>query len=127
MLQKTAPHHAALPPWDILVPGSAAGRLVLAEHLYDLADSAHEHCVVLLKKAEGDEEIPTDVAGIIIAHEIPHLSHLGVRARQKGVVFVACEEPELFHKLIAHVNEFVQLQATAEEVSAEFSHVPVNI
>lgn len=124
LLQKAIRHEAELPPWDILVPGTAEGRLVLADLIYDISDTEHEQLIVLLKKAEGDEEIPSGVAGIVLAHEIPHLSHLGVRARQKGVVFVVCEDTEQFHKLTRHVNEFTVLKANAEGVSAEYSKTP---
>jgi hypothetical protein len=31
--------------------------------------------------AEGDEDIPPCVAGVVLGHELPLLSHLGVRAR----------------------------------------------
>ena len=78
-----------LPAWDVVVSGQARGRIVTAARL---AENFSEPVLVLLKQAEGDEEIPTGVAGLVLAQDLPHLSHLGVRARQAGVVLVVCEE-----------------------------------
>ena len=86
----------ALPAWDVVVSGRATGRVEIAESLDGLDRDLAEPVLVTLKNAEGDEEIPNGVAGIVLAHDLPHLSHLGVRARQAGVVFVACEEAANF-------------------------------
>ena len=72
--------------------------------------------LALLKNAEGDEEIPHGIAGIVLAHDLPHLSHLGVRARQAGVVLVACEEAAKFDELARQQGQLVSLAATAEIV-----------
>lgn len=44
--------------------------------------------VLLVRRAEGDEEVGPlgpRLAGVILLQELPHLSHLGVRARQEKV------------------------------------------
>ena len=105
-----------LPAWDILVPGKAVGRLSMVSSLEEIVHAPGEPLVVLARNAAGDEEIPANVAGIILAQEMPHLSHLGVRARQAGVVFVACEEPGEFERLHQLDNELVTLVATPEKV-----------
>src|SRR5262249_37002190 len=81
-----------LPPWDVLVPGNVAGRATTIDTLDTWNGETREPVVALLESAVGDEEIPKNVAGILLAHELPHLSHLAVRARQGRVVLVACEE-----------------------------------
>jgi phosphoglucan,water dikinase len=103
------------PSWDVLVTGQATGRFTPATTLGELSPAA-EPLVVLLAQAEGDEEIPADVAGIILAHELPHLSHLGVRARQAGVTFVSCEESALTEDLRRYAGQWVLLQATPEGI-----------
>src|SRR5262249_33110983 len=72
--------------------------------------------IALLNHAEGDEEIPNGVAGIVLAHEIPHLSHLGVRARQAGVTFAVTEEPETFEQLSSLHDQTLELSVTPEKV-----------
>jgi len=62
---------AALPPWDILVPGRARGRLVAAPNLSAITTLSDEEMLVLLDKAEGYETVPPGVAGIILAHDLP--------------------------------------------------------
>ncbi|MCK5341493.1 MAG: hypothetical protein KAJ60_10480, partial [Desulfobulbaceae bacterium] len=75
---------ANLPSWDVIVPGIAAGRLQVCEYLTDLARPAGEN-IAVVNKAEGDETIPHGVRGIVLAHHLPHLSHLAIRTRQEGV------------------------------------------
>eukprot|EP00281_Chroomonas_sp_CCMP1168_P018805 CAMPEP_0206228300 /NCGR_PEP_ID=MMETSP0047_2-20121206/9098_1 /ASSEMBLY_ACC=CAM_ASM_000192 /TAXON_ID=195065 /ORGANISM="Chroomonas mesostigmatica_cf, Strain CCMP1168" /LENGTH=1066 /DNA_ID=CAMNT_0053651539 /DNA_START=96 /DNA_END=3292 /DNA_ORIENTATION=+ len=91
---KTAKHGLNAPPWTSLQPGKAVGKLAEYHSLQALVDSTGaggEKLVVFLQHAEGDEDIPANVVGIVLAEELPLLSHLGVRARQQGVVF-ACSD-----------------------------------
>ena len=74
----------ALPPWDVVVSGQVAGRVRAVHAIEDLGEVLPEAVMAVLSRAEGDEEIPKGVAGIVLGHEMPHLSHLGVRARQAG-------------------------------------------
>jgi phosphoglucan,water dikinase len=85
---------ASLPLWDVIVPGSATGKLLVVPSLSSLPVAHKGAVIVLSDRAEGDEEIPTYVTGIIVTAETPFLSHLAVRARQEGTVFVSCEEPK---------------------------------
>ena len=45
--------------------------------------------VLVVAAAEGDEElgplVPLGLRGVVLRQELPHLSHLGVRARQEKV------------------------------------------
>jgi len=114
----------ALPAWNVLVPGQAVGRVKTAGLLGELGQDLPEPVVVLLKNAEGDEEIPRGVVGIVLAHEIPHLSHLAVRARQAGVVLVTCEGITNFGKLQSRQGQMISLVATPETVEWESSTGP---
>ena len=114
-------HDLGLPAWDVLVVGRAEGLLQFATGLEDLVLSSPEPVIALLDHAEGDEEIPSHVRGILLAHEIPHLSHLGVRARQAGVVFVTCEEPAPFNDLQRLKGHWVSLTATPDTVACKAS------
>jgi phosphoglucan,water dikinase len=123
-------HSLALPAWDVIVTGQTTGRLAISkvgalsallassrdEELAGKDACAHEPVIALLAHAEGDEEIHDDISGIILGHEIPHLSHLAVRARQAGVVLVACDEPVEFEKLQALQGQELSLLATPENV-----------
>ncbi|XP_020594481.1 phosphoglucan, water dikinase, chloroplastic-like, partial [Phalaenopsis equestris] len=60
--------------------------------------------ILAIKKANGDEEVKaagSNIVGVILSQELPHLSHLGVRARQEKVVFVTCEDEEEIAKFQA--------------------------
>ncbi len=112
---------AKLSPWDVIVPGKAAGRLINAVGFGNLPFEHGGPLIALLERAEGDEEIPAQVAGIIVAHEIPHLSHIAVRARQNHVVFAACEDRERFEELKVQAGQLVNLDVVAGKVSLKIS------
>lgn len=126
LLLKNIRKLANLLPWDAIVTGNAAGRLISVDCLDDLTSQIEEDRILLLKKAEGDEVIPNGVKGIILYHQLPHLSHLGVRARQDGVVFMACEDGESFRKLEYSAGERINLNITSEEVNWEVSSTQIN-
>ncbi|MCL5097981.1 MAG: hypothetical protein M1608_10735, partial [Candidatus Omnitrophica bacterium] len=107
--------------WDVLVPGTAAGRLRSTESLEALAKCPDPALISVLRKVDGDEEIPPNVRGIILFQPIPQLSHLGLRARQAGVVFVVCEEAEEFHRLAGFEAKPVVFKATSNDVSFELA------
>jgi phosphoglucan,water dikinase len=106
-----------LPGWDVLVSGEAVGRIKVVDKLEDLSGNGLEPLIAVLKKADGDEEIPKAVRGILLAHEIPHLSHLGVRARQAGVVFVGAEEAAKLDALEKLRDQSIRLDASPDKVA----------
>jgi phosphoglucan,water dikinase len=108
-----------LPPWDVLVPGRAVGRATMIASLDGWQRVSQEPVLILLQQAAGDEEIPGGVSAILLAHEMPHLSHLAVRARQAGIVFVACEEVDEFKRLQKLNGQSLSLLATPDAVTWE--------
>lgn len=111
----------SLPLWDVIVPGNVSGRLVSAKCLDDLSESYDEPVLALLEKIESDEEIPAQVVGIIVAHEIPHLSHLAVRARRGNVVVVVCEDESNLSELKDLLGKWLIFDVSAKKVSLETS------
>ena len=59
--------------------------------------------IVFLKGADGTEEIPENVVGVVLSHELPLLSHLAIRARQAKVPFVCCENADYYAELLGKV------------------------
>jgi phosphoglucan, water dikinase len=110
---------ANLSPWDVIVPGMASGRTTVLSRLDDLALTPHEPMLVLLEMAEGDEEIPAGVAGMIVGRPVPHLSHLAVRARQASVVFVVCEDADRFAELKELDGDWLNLDGSPGGVKLE--------
>ncbi len=105
-----------LSPWATLVPGETSGRLLRCATL-EMLSLRDRPVIVLLDKAEGDEEIPCNVRGILLSHAIPHLSHMGVRARQAGVPFATCEHRQSLMALESYLNNRVSLRITADDVA----------
>ncbi len=116
LLLKNIRQKAALPPWDVIVPGHASGTLQPLSGLSGLSASSARPVIALLRKVEGDEEIPAGITAMVVPHEMPHLSHLSVRARQGGVVFVICEDKDLFSDLHILSGKTIALDAGGENV-----------
>lgn len=110
-----------LPPWDALYNGSASGRVIFAENLGDVMN-IEEDVIAICRHADGDEDIAACVRGVILGRSLPHLSHLGVRARQCGVVFVCAEDQEVFDRVWnrRHLQE-ARMLVTGEEGLASLS------
>jgi len=73
-----------------------------------------EDVVLLVHEASGDEEVSATgvpLKGVILAHSLPHLSHLGVRARQEKVVFVTCEDEDTMAATVKPLIGIVHLVA----------------
>lgn len=109
--------------FDAIMPGRAAGRLVEVERIAPsyLPSSDSGPLILLVKKASGEEEIKAtglNVAGGVLQHELPHLSHLGVRARKENVVFVTCDDEAKIASLRPLLNRNVEISG-----SSEFVHV----
>jgi phosphoglucan, water dikinase len=85
---------AGVTPWDTLVSGTAVGRLLEAPRLDPGAlESVSEPVVLLLRGADGDEEVAAAgrcVRGIVLTQELPHLSHLGESAYCMAIVYLGC-------------------------------------
>ncbi len=113
-----------LPPWEAIVPGDAAGRLVRAADLDDVAAETGP-LLLLLDQVDGDAEIPASIKGIILGHPLPHLSHLGVRARQARIPFASCLGREHLSAFENLVGTTVHLKVTPEGLALRECTAPV--
>ena len=109
--------------FDAIMPGRSAGLLVEVDRMVPntLLSSATNPLILLVKRADGNEEVKavgSNVAGVVLQHELPHLSHLGVRARQEKIVFVTCDDEERIAALRSLLNRPVEFVA-----SSEFVHI----
>ena len=107
---------AGLPRWEVIVPGRAFGRVVQAPDLAALPGS-QEAVVALIDRLQGDEEVPPQVAGVMVSQATPYLSHFAVRAREHGVVFVAGDDSEWAATFLPSVGQLAVLQASADTVT----------
>ncbi|KAL6970881.1 Phosphoglucan, water dikinase, chloroplastic [Sarracenia purpurea var. burkii] len=108
--------------WDVLVPGVASGILVQVETIVPgtLPSSVMGSVILVVRKADGDEEVTVagcNIAGVVLLQELPHLSHLGVRARQEKVVFVTCEDDDKIVDIKKLNGKYVRLEASSTGVN----------
>lgn len=61
-----------------------------------------------------------NIKGVVLCQELPHLSHLGVRARQERIPFATCSEPQVAQEqLLPLLGSQVVLDVNAESVTIE--------
>lgn len=78
-----------------------------------------EDTVLIAHTADGDEEIAVGaghVKGIVLLQSLPHLSHLGVRARQEGVPFATCDDAETAATVLACKGKRVGIEVATSAV-----------
>lgn len=112
--------------WDVLVPGVAYGTLLQVESIIpgSLPSSVKGPVILVVNKADGDEEVKAagdNIVGVVLLQELPHLSHLGVRARQEKVTFVTCEDDDRIASIRKLEGKYVRLEASATHVEVSFS------
>ncbi|KAM7279208.1 hypothetical protein ACFE04_006342 [Oxalis oulophora] len=107
--------------WDVLVPGTAFGELIQVDRIIpgSLPSSAKGPVILVVSRADGDEEVTaagSNIKGVLLLQELPHLSHLGVRARQEKVVFVTCEDDDNVSEIQRLAGKYVRLEASSTGV-----------
>ncbi|GMI96082.1 PHOSPHOGLUCAN WATER DIKINASE [Hibiscus trionum] len=108
--------------WDVVVPGSVSGTLIQVESIVpgSLPSSLEGPVILVVNRAEGDEEVSTagpNITGVVLLQELPHLSHLGVRSRQEKVVFVTCEDVEKVFDIQKYAGKYMSLEASPSGVN----------
>ncbi|KAG8481242.1 hypothetical protein CXB51_026060 [Gossypium anomalum] len=103
--------------WDVLVPGVVSGTLVQVENIVpgSLPSSLEGPVILVVNKADGDEEVTaagSNIAGVVLLQELPHLSHLGEK-----VIFVTCEDEERVSYIQKLEGKCVRLDASSSGVS----------
>ena len=104
-----------LSPWETVVPGMGIGQFIRVKNLHDIKQVA-KPMVVWLDQADGDENIPDYVCGLILNHSLPHLSHLAVRARQLKVPFTVARRSSANIELTKLIDQQVRVEIKADEL-----------
>lgn len=94
LLIKSCRTAAGSSAWDAVVTGSAVGKLMVVDRIDpDMLSGLTEDVVLLVRQADGDEEVTASggrVKAVVLCHELPHLSHLGALvepARRGGIIW----------------------------------------
>ncbi|KAJ4954682.1 hypothetical protein NE237_011465 [Protea cynaroides] len=117
--------------WDVLVPGVAVGTVVQVERIVpgSLPSSIRGPVILVVDRADGDEEVTaagSNIVAVVLLQELPHLSHLGVRARQEKVVFVTCEDDDKIASIRELSGKSVRLEASSTGVDLSTSSLNNN-
>ena len=101
---------ADLGNWQVISRGQGTGELKTVDSLKSVQGQHFERPVVIVaEKIGGDEEIPHGVAAIITPSDIDALSHLAIRARNAGVLFAVCYDPDTIAELKALNGRLMKL------------------
>ncbi|KAA3452469.1 phosphoglucan, water dikinase, chloroplastic-like [Gossypium australe] len=102
--------------WDVLVPRSVSWTLVQVETIVpgSLPSSLEGPVILMVNKAEGDEEVTTagsNITGVILLQELPPCLIL------EKVVFVTCEDEEQVSDIQKHAGKYMRLEASSSGVN----------
>jgi phosphoglucan,water dikinase len=124
LLLKSSKKAANMPPWQIICQGDFSGRLVmldeLSPHSISQLENMDENFIAVVKNASGDEELVSltqNLQGVVLLHDIPHLSHLGVRARQENLPFIASDDLHVHQDIVSHIGDKVTISAGSNGVT----------
>jgi len=98
---------AGLPLWTAISAGVATGISVRCDALSEAwsKELPTMGAMIFCTEASGDEELPPRCRGVVVARDLPVLSHLALRARQLGVVFACTAEMPLFEQARSAAGE----------------------
>ncbi|KAG2449840.1 hypothetical protein HYH02_005363 [Chlamydomonas schloesseri] len=131
MLARALRTAAGQEPWDVLVPGEVCGVLRESASLDSDAlgpasssssngngNGGDDGVVLMVRRADGDEELGPlgpRLRAVVLLQELPHLSHLGVRARQDRVPFMTCDDADVINRVLRPLlGRRVTLTATGD-------------
>jgi phosphoglucan,water dikinase len=126
LLLKAARVSANMPQWQIIRHGNCSGVLVEVDELSPdsiarvAAATGDKNFIAVVKTATGDEELVSlsnRLQGVVLLHDIPHLSHLGVRARQEKLTFVATDDADERSSVIGKVGQAVVMEANGTSMT----------
>jgi alpha-glucan,water dikinase len=129
--------NADLGDWQVISRGCGTGEVKVIEALKAVQGESFARPVVLIAdKIAGDEEIPQGVVAVVTPALIDSLSHLAIRARNAGVLFAICYDPETIGKLKSLSGRILRLsiknsnnidfEESPEEIGAVQTH-PVGV
>jgi alpha-glucan, water dikinase len=105
---------AHLGSWQVISPGSAAGEVEVVAHLGSVQGRHFARPVVVVaEKIGGEEEIPEGVSAVITPDAVDIVSHVAVRARNAGLLFATCFDPDTVTQLRDYAGRQVSLKTTA--------------
>jgi len=104
---------AHLGNWQVVSPGIATGYVEVTPHLRSLQGKGFSRpTVVIAEKVGGDEEIPEGVTAVITPGATDIVSHVAVRARNVGLLFADCYDPETIARLKSFEGRLLSLKVT---------------
>jgi alpha-glucan,water dikinase len=102
---------ARLSPWQIISRGRGVGKVETVQSLHAIQQTTFKSPVVIIAdEVSGDEELPEGVIAVITPDVTDIVSHVAVRARNSGVLFAACLDPEQFQQLKAFKGHQMEVE-----------------
>jgi alpha-glucan,water dikinase len=104
---------AGLGGWQVISPAIASGKVRVVDQLLAVqGERFTEPTVLIADRVSGSEEVPERVTAVITSDAPDLVSHVGVRARNAGVLFATCFEPKEYERLKALRDKGISLQVT---------------
>lgn len=104
---------ARLGHWQIVSRGKGQGKVEVVANLGELQGKRFDGPrIVVAERVRGDEDIPEGVTAVIAPDVTDIVSHVAVRARNAGLLFASCYDPETLNQLRAMSGRLIRLEVT---------------
>ncbi|MBI4689420.1 MAG: hypothetical protein HY754_04005 [Nitrospirae bacterium] len=125
LLRKLGPllrKSADIGSWQLISRGYGIGEVVTVDALKSVQGKDFGRPAIMISDSiAGNEEIPKGVIAIITPAVIDSLSHLSIRARNAGILFATCYDPDLVARFKSLKGQYLRLGIKNNEVTFEAS------
>ena len=105
---------ADLGNWQVISPGRGMGQVEVVATLKSIQGKSFARPVIIVAdKVAGDEEIPEGVTAVITPDLTDIVSHVAIRARNAGLLFATCYDPEMIGRLKSLGGHLLNLSVNA--------------
>jgi alpha-glucan,water dikinase len=121
--------YANLSPWHIISPGQIGlnhtGTVEFVKTLKEVQFKTYPKKTILLTEVVGgNEEVPVNVSALIMVYSRDYpdvLSHVGVRARNLNIPFLACFEDSISDEIKALTGKKITFKISNQKVDYDYS------
>jgi len=99
--------------WQIISRADVSGVIEFVESLRSVQERNFTRpTIVISDEVRGDEEPPEGLRAVITSERVDLIAHVAIRARNSGILFAVCYNPETYNHLKAMTGEEVTLRVT---------------
>lgn len=133
-LRRLVRQKADLSPWQLISRGRRKGRVAVTDSLEAFQGRRFDTPVIIVSDSmRGEDDFPKEVVAVLTRNSVDVVSHVAIRARNRGVLLATCFDGATFEKLRSWEGCFVDVRVDpsgdvrlepAENATAPFEPAP---